>query len=117
MAALCAFALKAFHKQAGTGVALAAGMMLFFYAVSHLNGVSRALEDLSRQAGMGSESLSMLLRMLGMAYISEFAVQCCRDAGEEGLAMKASLCGKMLLVAQTLPLIGEISRLTVSLLS
>lgn len=116
MAALCAFALKAFHRQAGMAVALAAGMMLFFYGLGNFSILSSALQQLSRQAGLGSDGMQLLIKMLGMAYIGEFSVQACRDAGEEGLALKASLCGKMLLIAQTLPLIGEISRLTLSLL-
>lgn len=116
MAALCAFALKSFHKQAGMGVALAGGMMLFFYGARHLSSLSSALQQLSQQAGLGSDGMQLLLKMLGMAYIGEFSVQACRDAGEEGLALKASFCGKMLLIAQTLPLIGEISQITLSLL-
>jgi len=116
MAALCAFALKAFHRQAGMAVSLAAGMMLFFFAITQFSRVSATLQQLSAQSSLGSDSLSLLLKLLGMAYIGEFAVQACRDAGEEGLAMKVSLCAKMLLVGKTLPLIREISQLTLSLL-
>ncbi|MBQ4075535.1 MAG: hypothetical protein IJD39_10090 [Clostridia bacterium] len=116
MAALCAFALKAFHRQAGMAVGLAAGMMLFFFALTQFSHVSSALQQLSARTGLGSDSLSLLIKLLGMAYIGEFAVQACRDAGEEGLALKVSLCAKMLLVGKTLPLIGEISQLTLSLL-
>ena len=60
-------------------------------------------------------TVQMLVRLVGMAYVTEFAAQACRDAGEEGLAAKAALCGKMLLLAQTLPLILEIGDLTLSL--
>lgn len=113
--ALIAFALKAVHKQAGMAAALAAGMILFFSAVTRLSQAAEMLQALSRQAGLGDDSLTLLMKMLGMAYISEFAVQACRDAGEEGLAMKMALCGKMLMMGQTLPLIGEIGQLTLSL--
>jgi len=115
-AAMIAFVVKAAHKQAGMAAALAAGMMLFFFAVTQLTKASEMLSALSRQAGLGEDSLSSFMKLLGIAYISEFAVQACRDAGEEGLAMKMALCGRMLLMGQTLPLIGEISQLTLSLL-
>ena len=99
-AALFAFTLRAAHKAAGAAVALAAG---------------EALQSLAQRAGIGADTAALLLKLTGMAYVTEFAVQACRDAGEEGLAEKAALCGKMLLFAQTLPLIVEIGELTLSL--
>lgn len=114
-AAMAAFALRGVHRQAGAAVALSAGLMLFFFAVTQLGQAAEALNNLSRRAGVGQETVAMLFKLLGMAYVTEFAVQACRDTGEEGLAAKASLCGKMLLLAQTLPLILEIGDLTLSM--
>lgn len=114
-AALFAFTLRAAHKAAGTAVALAAGVMLFFFAATQMAPAVEALQSLAQRAGIGADTAALLLKLTGMAYVTEFAVQACRDAGEEGLAEKAALCGKMLLFAQTLPLIVEIGELTLSL--
>ena len=114
-AAMLCFTLRAANRQTGAAAAMAAGLMLFFAAVSQLSMVTETMQSLSRQAGVGDETMRLLLKLIAMAYITEFSAQACRDAGEEGLASKASLCGKMLLMAQTLPLISEISRLTLAL--
>ena len=114
-AALFAFTLRAAHKAAGAAVALAAGVMLFFFAATQLAPAVEALQSLAQRAGIGADTAALLLKLTVMAYVTEFAVQACRDAGEEGLAEKAALCGKMLLFAQTLPLIVEIGELTLSL--
>lgn len=114
-AALFAFTLRAAHKAAGAAVALAAGVMLFFFAATQLAPAVEALQSLAQRAGIRADTAALLLKLTGMAYVTEFAVQACRDAGEEGLAEKAALCGKMLLFAQTLPLIVEIGELTLSL--
>ena len=114
-AALFAFTLRAAHKAAGAAVALAAGVMLFFFAATQLAPAVEALQSLAQRAGIGADTSALLLKLTGMAYVTEFAVQACRDAGEEGLAEKAALCGKMLLFSQTLPLIVEIGELTLSL--
>ena len=115
IAAVMAFTLRAAHREAGAAVALAAGLMLFFWAVSQVSAAVETLRSLSRQAGMGDGTLTLLLKLLAMAYAAEFAVQACQDAGEAGLAAKAALCGKVLLTVQTLPLILEIGQLTLSL--
>jgi stage III sporulation protein AD len=114
-AAMLCFTLRAANRQAGAAAAMAAGLMLFFAAVSQLSMVTETMQSLSRQAGVGDETMRLLLKLIAMAYITEFSAQACRDAGEEGLASKAALCGKMLLMAQTLPLISEISHLTLAL--
>lgn len=115
LAALGAFALRAVHRQAGAAVALAAGMMLFYTAVTRAREAVEALETFSRRAGLSSGTAQTLIRLVGMAYVTEFAVQACRDAGEDGLAAKAALGGKILLMLETLPMVMEIGDLALSL--
>lgn len=115
LAALICFALRAAHRQAGAAAAIAAGLMLFFSAITQAAAAVDTLKSLSRKAGVGDGTVTLLLKLVAMAYITEFSAQACRDAGEDGLGMKAALCGKVLLMAQTLPLIAEIGELTLSL--
>ena len=114
-AAMLCFALRAAHRQAGAAAAIAAGLMLLFSAVTQISAAADTLRALSQSAGVGDGTVTLLLKLTAMAYITEFSAQACRDAGEEGLAAKAALCGKMLLMAQTLPLVAEIGELTLSL--
>ena len=115
-AAMLAFTLRSAHRQAGAAVALAGGMMLFFAALTQASPAAEALSSLARKTGMGDHTAALLLKLVAMAYLTEFAAQACRDAGEEGLAAQTAFCGKMLLTAQTLPLIAEIGELTLSLI-
>lgn len=115
VAAMLSFTLRAAHRQAGAAAAMAAGLMLFFFALQYLTPVVDALRALSERAGIGTQTVTLLLKLIATAYVTEFAVQACRDAGEDGLAGKAALCGKMLLMAQTLPLISEIGELTLNM--
>ena len=114
IAALIAFTLRAAHKQAGAAAALAAGMMLFFFAVTRLSKGAEMLQNLARQAGLDQDMLLMMLKMVGLAYVTEFSVQACQDAGESGLAAKAGLCGKTLLMLETWPLITQIGEMVLS---
>ena len=116
VAAMLSFTLRAAQRQAGAAVAMAAGLMLFFFALTQFSAAVEALRSLSQRAGIGQQTVTLLLKLIAMAYVTEFAVQSCRDAEEDGLAGKAALCGKMLLMVQTLPLISEIAELTFSLI-
>ncbi len=114
-AAMMAFTLRSAHRPAGTAVALAAGLMLFFWAVTQVQSAVDTLRALSRKAGVGDGTVTLMLKLVATAYVTEFAVQTCQDAGEAGLAARAALCGKLLLLSQTLPLILEIGEITLSL--
>ncbi len=115
-AALLAMTVRTTRKEAGAAVALAAGLMLFFAAITQLTTVAQALRTLSERAGLGDGTLKLLMKMLGIAYVTEFAVQACKDVGEEGIAAKASLCGKLMLVGLTLPMLLEIADLVLGIL-
>lgn len=115
-AALFALMVEARHQQAGRLVGLCAGLMLMLLAVTQLEPVVQALEAFSRNAGLQNETLMLLFRLIAMAYVTEFAAQACHDAGQPGLAAKTALTGKILLAAQSAPLVVQIGSLALSFL-
>lgn len=116
IAALCALLVNAHQKQAGRMVALCGGLMLLTAVLSQLESVVQSLRRFSEEAGIKSETMGLILRLVAMAYLTEFAAQACRDAGEEGLCAKTALAGKILLAAQTVPLVTEIGRIALGFL-
>ncbi len=114
-AAMLAMTLRPVSKPAGTVVAVAAGTMLLFFAITRVSEGAGIMGNLAARAGMSGDSLKAVMKMIGMTYLTEFAVSVCRDAGEEGLADKVAMCGKALLFSLTLPLLSEIASLAVSL--
>ena len=116
VAAMLSFTLRAANREAGAAASMAAGLMFFFFALTQITAAVEALRALSERAGIGEQTVTLLLKLVAMAYVTEFAVQSCKDAGEEGLAGKAALCGKMLLMVETLPLITEIGNMTLALI-
>lgn len=116
VSALCALLVQAHHRAAGRMVSLCAGMMLLSAAMTQITPVVQALQTFSQNAGLQNETITLLMRLIAMAYLTEFSTQACRDAGEEGLALKTALAGKLVLAAQTLPLITEIATLSMDML-
>ena len=114
IAALISFTLRAAHQQAGAAAALSAGIMLFFFSVTRLSQGAEMLQGLAHRSGVENDMLLLMLKMVGLAYVTEFSVQACQDAGENGLAAKAGLCGKTLLMLETLPLIAQIGEMVLS---
>lgn len=116
LGALCAMLVMAANREAGKAVRLCASVILITALLQQMQPVVQALQAFSVRAGLESGTLSLLMRLMAMAYLTEFAAQACRDAGEEGMAQKAALAGKVLLAAQTVPLVSRIGEMAFSLL-
>lgn len=115
-AAMLAFALKAGDRQLSLCLSLAAGAMLLLTALTYVGRVVEVMRRMSESAGLKEDSLALVVRLIGMAYVTEFGVQACNDAEETGLAQKLSLCGRAAMAAMTMPLLMELNTLVLSLL-
>ena len=85
-------------------VCAAAGLLL---AVAQQ--VSPLLQWLHALAGvLPGQGISCLLRVLGIALISQLAGDICREAGLAAAATASELCGRVLVLLQALPLLQQL---------
>ncbi len=75
------------------------------------------LHELTEQAAIPSEHASLLFKALGLALLTQFCGEICRECGESAIADGVELIGKAEILLLALPLIGEILSLTRELLS
>ena len=85
--------------------AIAAGAMLLLSALENIAQVQEAFSRIAALSGLHEGYLSLLQKVLGIAYVAEFAAQTCADVGEAGLAMKVALCGKLTIFALAAPML------------
>ena len=74
------------------------------------------IKRFAEQYGALYQGAIVLLKVIGIAYLCEFGVQVLKDAGENALAVKVELAGKVIIFAVTLPLIGEFAQTVLGLL-
>ncbi|MGN1018822.1 MAG: SpoIIIAC/SpoIIIAD family protein [Aristaeellaceae bacterium] len=103
LAAVAAVILRRLRPEMGMAVSLAAGIMLLMLASPLLAEVVSGLSALAKQGGVGDTYLQQLLKVAGISLLTDFAAQTCRDAGEDGLAMKTELAGRVMLISLALP--------------
>ena len=58
-----------------------------------------------------------MLKVIGTAYLAQFAADLCRDAGESAVAGKVELAGRVLILALCLPVLMSILEMVGSILS
>jgi stage III sporulation protein AD len=92
------------------------GMVVFLFLVDKIEAVIRVLTDLANRSGVNQVFLKTILKIIGIAYIAEFGAQITRDAGQEGLAAKIELAGKVLIMVMAIPIITIIIETVMQLL-
>ena len=94
---------------------LAAGGTLFLVAVlSRLATPLGALASLLGESPLSSYA-SVLLRGLGIVWVTKIGGEICRDLGAESVAGRLELCGRAELLLLTLPYVTELVKLAVRL--
>jgi hypothetical protein len=116
IAAFLAVILRQQRPEQAMAVSLIAGVVILALVVTKALPVIGTLRDLLNSAALPSEYGAILFKALGICLLTQLAADACRDAGENALAGKAELAGKLLLLTLALPLFERIAELAASLI-
>ncbi|MDD3336497.1 MAG: stage III sporulation AC/AD family protein [Eubacteriales bacterium] len=114
-AAVLCMVVRAQQPQMAGLCATAAGCILLLSALSHLDTLRQQLERLMTLGGLREDYLSVLLKVLGMSYAAELAAQTCSDLGEDGLAAKVTLLGKLSIFVLAAPMLMSLLEMILEL--
>jgi len=92
------------------------GIVIFLFLIGKIAGVIEMLEQLANDANINMIFLKTILKIIGIAYIAEFGAQIVRDAGQESIASKIELSGKILIMVMAIPIVSVIIETVVKLL-
>ncbi|OPA81334.1 stage III sporulation protein AD [Paenibacillus selenitireducens] len=92
------------------------GIAIFLFLIGKIEAVIRVLEDLAVRSGIEMVYLKTILKIIGIAYIAEFGAQIVRDAGQDSIASKIELAGKVLIMVLAIPIISIIIETVIHLL-
>ncbi len=109
--------LRAYRPELSVQIAVAAGVLLLLLTVDELRSMSSFLDGLFERTGMETAHLKVMVKVLGIAYLAQFAADLCRDAGESAIAGKVELAGRVMILALCLPILGAILELVNSIVT
>ena len=118
--AVCAAAMmlvmRRLRPESAAVMAIAAGALTGLMLLPQLGQIVSGILQLADAGGVQTGYTAQLLKICGISLLMDFAAQTCRDAGEDGLAQRVELAGRVMLIALTLPvmqkLLGQIMSLS-----
>ena len=101
--------------EIGMYISLVAGIIIFLFMVPRIQSVIEILGSLTKKINIDSVYLSIVLKIVGIAYIAEFGAQICRDAGEGVMASKIEFAGKILIMVLAVPILVSLMDLIINM--
>ncbi|WP_311439484.1 stage III sporulation protein AD [Mesobacillus foraminis] len=81
------------------------GCSIFLFLVDQIYLIINMVEKLAANAKVNLIYVETILKIIGIAYIAEFAAQITKDAGQGAIASKIELGGKILILAMAIPIL------------
>lgn len=108
--------LKQYKPEFSMYVSILAGAVIIFMSIRKITSIAKLLTNLSQKAGINAEYLTILLKITGIAILTEFAVSICKDSGESAIASKIDFGGKVIVISMSIPIISALLELILKIM-
>lgn len=116
LAGVLVVAVKQKQPEIGMQVSLVAGLIIFIYVIDYLVTAVDYIKDILSRYDIPYGSITIVLKIIGIAYICEFAVQLLKDTGETSLASKIELAGRVFIIVLSLPIITSFMNMVLGMI-
>ncbi len=100
--------VKQYRPEFTIYVSLVAGALILLMVMDKISGIIDLLTSLSNKTAINNEFLVLLIKITGIAFLTEFAVSICKDSGEVAIANKVDLGGKVIIISMSIPIIASL---------
>lgn len=100
--------LKQYRPEFAIYASILAGILILTVVSDTLSGIVDMIKSISNKTNINSEFLMILIKITGIAILTEFAVSVCKDAGESAIASKVDIGGKILIISLSIPIINAL---------
>ena len=108
--------LKQYRPEFAIYASLIAGAIIILLVMDKFSGIITMLNNIASKANVNKEYLYILLKITGIAFLTEFAVSICTDSGESAIASKIDLGGKAIIIGMSIPIISALLELIIKIL-
>lgn len=108
--------IKQYRPEFALYISLIAGMLILYLAIENITNVINLLKQICDKSGINTEFLGILIKMTGIAFLAEFAISICKDAGESAIASKVELGSKAIIISMSIPIIYNLLEVILNIL-
>lgn len=108
--------LKQYKPEFAIYISILTGVLILVLVMDKLSGVITLIQSMASKASINSTFLTLLIKITGIAFLSEFAVSICKDSGESAVASKIELGSKVIIISMSIPIISSLLEIVLKVL-
>ncbi len=108
--------VKPIRSDFAVFISIVGGIIVLFYAISYLSQIFDVFNNIFNISGINSSIYSVVLKIIGIGYLTEFTAGICNDTGNSSLGDKVLLGGKIVILVMAIPIVTSILDIVVELL-
>lgn len=115
--AIVSVTLKVVKPELSFAALLVGIILILTAALDLLQDAFSIFQELSAVTGIDDSLIKILLKIVGVGYLTEFASELLTDFGSQSLSSKVELCGKITIFSLSVPIFRSLITLLTDLLS
>lgn len=100
--------IKQYKPEFAIYISLIAGVLILSLSINKLSEIIRLLNNLASKTSINGKFIGLLIKITGIAILTEFAVSLCKDSGESAIANKIDIGGKIMIISISIPIISSL---------
>ncbi len=109
--AIASILIKSTKPELAFAVTVTGIIVIFLFLINSLQGTVAVLNAIALNTGVENGLLKLLLKIIGIGYITEFGAGILNDFGSNSIADKVILGGKIAIVLLSLPIMENLLQL------
>ena len=114
---ILAVTVKNYRPEIAVSVSLATGLLIFYQVANGLGEITSKVTKICEDSGVDQGFFGACVKVICVAYVTQFASELAKDAGEGAIAKKLELAGKTLVLVSTVPVVENLLNVIIGTLA
>ena len=108
--------LKQYRPEYAIFISILTGILILILVMDRLTGIINLIQSIEDKFTINTQFIALLIKITGIAFLSEFAVSICKDSGEAAIASKIEIGSKIIIISMSIPIISSLLEIILKIL-
>lgn len=103
VAVILSVMIKGYRPEISVGITIITVAILFMIVSPQLKSVMVFFVDIAEKIGVEMQYIVVVIKVIGVAYLTQISAEICKDAGENAIGTKIEFGGKIVIIVLSTP--------------
>ncbi|MBR4745716.1 MAG: hypothetical protein IK070_03320 [Clostridia bacterium] len=110
-----AILLKSVRPELSVMVTIAGSILMLLFIINYFTEIFNTFHQIISKSGIDSNIFWIVIKIIGVGYLVEFGANICADSGNNGIADKIVLGGKIIIFLMAMPIVTSLFNIILEL--